>query len=199
VSTIRRTLARLDVTALETALAGFQLPALPAHTPPTPAPLQGLALDGKAVRGVGRDGHPCHLVSLVQHSDASVLGQVEVPHKRDERSAVPELLKGRDLASKVLTLDALHTLRPTAQRIRAQNGHSLMIVKKTKPPCMRIWTCSLRCPPTPPIARCGIQSGRRRKKGMVGWKPAPSRVATRISRMSIGWMCGKSCGGNANG
>ena len=131
-STIRRTLARLDVAALETALADFQPPAEPPPTPPPPAPLQGLALDGKAVRGVGRDGHPCHLVSLVQHGDARVLGQVEVPHKRDERSAVPELLKGRDLAGQVLTLDALHTLRPTARQIRAQHGHYLMIVKKNQ-------------------------------------------------------------------
>ena len=132
-ATIRRALARLDVAALEKALAAFQPPAhARAHANAHPAPLQGLALDGKAVRGVGRDGHPCHLVSLVQHGDARVLGQVEVAHKRDERSAVPELLKGRDLAGTVLTLDALHTLRPTARQIRAQNGHYLMIVKKNQ-------------------------------------------------------------------
>jgi len=139
-STIRRTLARLDVTALETALAAFQPPAAPVPTlapsaapvPTPPAPFQGLALDGKAVRGVGRAGHPCHLVALIQHSDARVLGQVEVAHKRDERSAVPELLKGRDLAGTVLTSDALHTLRPTARQIRDQNGHYLMIVKKNQ-------------------------------------------------------------------
>jgi predicted transposase YbfD/YdcC len=141
-STIRRTLAWLDVTALETALAAFQPPATPVPTPsppaapvptsPSPTPLHGLALDGKAVRGVGRDGHPCHLVSLIQHGDARVLGQVEVAHKRDERSAVPELLKGRDLTGTVLTADALHTLRPTARQIRDQNGHYLMIVKKNQ-------------------------------------------------------------------
>lgn len=132
-ATIRRTLARLDVAALEQALAAFHPPSTPAPTPPAaPASLQGVALDGKAVRGVGRDGHPCHLVSLVQHGDATVLGQVEVARKRDERSAVPALLKGRDLHGKVLTLDALHTLRPTARQIRAQNGHYLMIVKKNQ-------------------------------------------------------------------
>jgi predicted transposase YbfD/YdcC len=136
-STIRRTLAQMDVTALETALAAFQPPAAPVPTPPppatpTPTPLQGLALDGKAVRGVGRDGHPCHLVALVQHGDARVLAQVTVAHKRDERSAVPELLKGRDLTGTLLTTDALHTLRRAAQQIRDQNGHYLMIVKKNQ-------------------------------------------------------------------
>jgi hypothetical protein len=99
-ATIRRTLARLDGAALEQALAALHPPSTPApRPPPAPAPacLQGVALDGKAVRGVGPDGHPCHLVSLVQHGDATVLGQVEVARKRDERSAVPALLKGRDL------------------------------------------------------------------------------------------------------
>ena len=99
---------------------------------PHQRPLQGVAIDGKAVRGVGRDGHPCHLVSLVQHGDATVLGQVEVALKRDERSAVPALLEGRDLHGKGVTLDALHTLRSTARQIRAQSGHYLMIVKKNQ-------------------------------------------------------------------
>jgi predicted transposase YbfD/YdcC len=137
-ATIRRTLALLDVTRLEQALSAFQpvppSPPLPTPAPPTRSPdaLQGMALDGKAIRGVGRDGHPCHLVSLVQHEDARVLGQVEVLQKRDERSAVPSLLKGRNLTGKVITLDALHTLRATAKQIRLQNGHYLMIVKKNQ-------------------------------------------------------------------
>lgn len=133
-ATIRRALAQLDVAALETALSAFHPPstAVAATSPTSPAPLQGLAIDGKAIRAVGRAGHPCHLVSLLQHGDASVLAQVEVERKRDERSAVPALLKERDLSGKVVTLDALHTLRPTARLIRAQNGHFLMIVKKNQ-------------------------------------------------------------------
>jgi predicted transposase YbfD/YdcC len=132
-ATLRRALARLDVAALEQALAAFHPPSAPGSMPtPIPAPLQGVARAGKAVRGVGRDGHPCHLVSLVSHGDATVLGQVEVALKRDERSAVPVLLKGRDWRGKVVTLDARHTLRPTARQIRAQNGHYLMIVKKNQ-------------------------------------------------------------------
>jgi predicted transposase YbfD/YdcC len=133
-ATIRRALSQLDVAALEKALTTFHPPTLPAALAPAspPSSLQGLAIDGKAVRGVGRDGHPCQLVSLVQHGDATVLGQVEVALKRDERSAVPSLLLGRDLRGKVVTLDALHTLRPTARQIRSQNGHYLMIVKKNQ-------------------------------------------------------------------
>jgi predicted transposase YbfD/YdcC len=133
-ATIRRALALLDITRLEQALSAFQPAQLPPPQAPAPpgAALQGVAIDGKAIRGVGRDGHACHLVSLVQHDDARVLGQVEVARKRDERSAVPLLLEGRDLRGKVITLDALHTLRSTARQIRAQNGHYLMIVKKNQ-------------------------------------------------------------------
>jgi predicted transposase YbfD/YdcC len=150
-ATLRRALALLPVSRLEQALSTF-CPAPPvqpsadlaAHSPAPPAQplsdqtsepppaLQGLAIDGKAIRGVGRDGHPCHLVSLVRHSDARVLGQVQVAQKRDERSAVPSLLEDRDLTGQVITLDALHTLRPTARLIRARNGHFLMIVKKNQ-------------------------------------------------------------------
>jgi len=133
-ATLRRALALLSVTILEQALSAFQPPLVaPAKVEATPdAVLQGVAIDGKAIRGVGRDGHPCHLVSLVRHADARVLNQVAVAHKRDERSAVPSLLMGRDLTDYVVTLDALHTLRTTARQIRAQNGHYLMIVKKNQ-------------------------------------------------------------------
>jgi predicted transposase YbfD/YdcC len=130
-ATIRRALALLDVAVLEQALRAFD-PEAPDTAAGPPDALQGVALDGKAIRGVGRDGHACHLVSLVQHDDARVLGQVAVALKRDERSAVPELLAGRDLSGKVVTLDALHTLRPTARQIRAAGGHYLMIVKKNQ-------------------------------------------------------------------
>ena len=133
-ATIRRALALLDVAVLEQALSAFQPPA-PSAPDAAAGPvdaLQGVACDGKAIRGVGRDGHPCHLVSLVQHDHARVLAEVAVALKRDERSAVPTLLAGRDLSGKVVTLDALHTLRSTARQIRAQNGHYLMIVKKNQ-------------------------------------------------------------------
>lgn len=149
-ATLRRALSQLDVAALEQALAAFHPPSAPAPTPtPIPAPLQGVAIDGKAVRGVGRSGHPCHLVSLVQHDDATVLGQVEVALKRDERSAVPTLIEGRDLHGKVVTLDALHTLRPTARQIRAQNGHYLMLVKKNQAALYEYLDLLFTLPPHP--------------------------------------------------
>src|ERR1041384_2275438 len=89
-ATLRRALAQLSVAVLEQALTAFQPPTAASPDAPATPPdtLQGVACDGKTIRGVGRDGHPCHLVSLVQHDDARVLGQVAVALKRDERSAI---------------------------------------------------------------------------------------------------------------
>jgi len=107
------------------------LTTLPTLSPPAPVhgvaqdlptPLVGQAIDGKSGRGVGRSGQPGHLVSLVEHASATVLAQEQVARKRDERSAVPVVLTGRDLRTTVITLDALHTLKPTARLILAQGG-----------------------------------------------------------------------------
>jgi predicted transposase YbfD/YdcC len=135
-STIRRTLSCVDASLLDAALTTPPTPAPLAPLPPVaadvPNPLLGLAIDGKAVRGVGRDGHPCLLVSLVVHGNGTVLAQAEVARKRDERSAVPCLLEKRDLHGAVITLDALHTLKTTARLILAQRGDYLMVVKKNQ-------------------------------------------------------------------
>lgn len=133
-STVRRTLTSVGVEGLEQELSQFHAPPPPPAPPdssPTPL-LGGLALDGKALRGVGRDGHPCHLVSLVTHAEATVVAQVAVAQKRDERSAVPALVSRPAVRGQVVTLDALHTLRPTARLILAHGGHYLMIVKKNQ-------------------------------------------------------------------
>ena len=92
----------------------------------------GQAIDGKSVRGVGRAGQPCQLVSLVEHASGTVLAQQQVARKRDERSAVPALLAQRDLHGTVITLDALHTLKRTARLILDQGGDYLMVVKKNQ-------------------------------------------------------------------
>lgn len=134
-ATIRRTLACVDASKLDAALTA--LPKRSSAAPPDapadpPTPLTGHAIDGKNVRGVTRDGHACQLVSLVEHTSATVLAQEQVARKRDERSAVPALLAKRDLRGIVITLDALHTLKPTARLILDAGGDYLMVVKKNQ-------------------------------------------------------------------
>jgi predicted transposase YbfD/YdcC len=131
-ATIRRTLAAVDVKKMDAAMAKLPTRTAPATAEGASLPLQAQAIDGKNVRGVGRSGTPCQLVSLVEHTSATVLAQEQVARKRDERSAVPVLLAGRDLHAKVITLDALHTLKQTARLILDAGGDYLMVVKKNQ-------------------------------------------------------------------
>jgi predicted transposase YbfD/YdcC len=168
-STIRRTLASVDASKLDAALT-----TLPTLSPPAPVQLAaagapivllGQAIDGKSVRGVGREGHPCQLVSLVEHGSATVLAQEQVARKRDERSAVPLLLAGRDLRSTVITLDALHTLKPTARLILAQCGDYLMVVKKNQATLYEFLDMLFSLPPHPADHEVWDQAGPRSEKG----------------------------------
>ena len=76
-----------------------------------------IAIDGKTVRGAkDKDGKAPHLVAALAHGIGAVLGQVAVDAKSNEIPAVRELLKAfADLAGTVVTIDAMHTQRDTAQ------------------------------------------------------------------------------------
>ena len=125
-ATIRRTLQRVDVAALE---ACFRQP-LPARSAGS---REARALDGKAVRGAGTHGHPLHLVSEVCHGSGQVIQQQAVDMKSNEIPLVQHMLAGRDLRGLVFTTDALHTQRRTARSIVAQGGNYLMVVKENQP------------------------------------------------------------------
>jgi hypothetical protein len=126
-STLVRARRQLDVTALETHLTQMadQEPGSVQDgtlTCPKGERLDGLAVDGKAVGGTTQPGPPTQRVSLVRHGSGTTLAQMAVPHKRNEMTAVPVLLRGRDLTDPVITLDALLTQRKLARQIRRQHG-----------------------------------------------------------------------------
>lgn len=156
-ATLRRAVHRIDLAALEEALARF-VAALPAPPPPAPAaaprPLPaagwvGLALDGKAVRGANRHGAQVHLLGLVRHDDSRVLGQVAIADKGNEITAAPRLLAGYALTGTVTTTDAMLTQRDLAAQIRAQGGHYLMVVKANQPELLRAIRTLFASPPLP--------------------------------------------------
>jgi predicted transposase YbfD/YdcC len=134
-STLLRTLRHIDHRWLEGAVAQLNQPQTPleerADQVVTPAGtiLQAHAVDGKAARGATACGTPPHLVSLVGHGRGVVLAQLAVERKRSELSAVPALLRGRDLTDTVITMDALLTQRALALQIIEQGGYYLMMVK----------------------------------------------------------------------
>jgi predicted transposase YbfD/YdcC len=137
-ATVRRVLIAIDIDRLEDVLAGFNQ-SLDADDGPlgqiTGADgtvWRGQAVDGKTIRGASAHGTPVHLVGLVRHESGYVLDQVQVAHKTNEITAVPELLRGHRLVGTVTTMDALLTQHPLAQQIRAQGGHYLMVVKENQ-------------------------------------------------------------------
>lgn len=168
-STIRRTLSCVDGKQLDAAVTKLVTPAPPAPAKPAaaslPTPLLGQAIDGKSVRGAGRAGQPCQLVSLVEHASGTVLGQQQVARKRDERSAVPALLAQRDLHGTVITLDALHTLKQTARLILDQGGDYLMVVKKNQATLYEFLDMLFRLPAHPADHEVWDQVGPTSEKG----------------------------------
>lgn len=132
-ATIRRTLRRVDVAALETALGAWSAAQLCAPAGPEMAALRAVALDGKAVRGAHTHGAKVHLVSLVTHHEALTLAQCAVAEKSNEIPAAHALLGYRDLHGWIVTADAMHTQRSTADVILRQGGHYLLVVKENQP------------------------------------------------------------------
>lgn len=132
-TTIRRTLRQVDPLTLELQLAhaSSQSQTAKASTP-GPPPLQGQAIDGKYLRGVGAHGPPLELVSLVEHGTGRTLSQHPVPPQQHESRAVPKALAGRDLRGVVVTLDAGLAHAALARQILEQGGHYLMVIKRNQ-------------------------------------------------------------------
>lgn len=99
------------------------------------AGLEGVAIDGKVLRGARRDdGTAVHLLAAMDHDVGVVIGQrnVEVDKTNEIRAFAP-LVEQLDLAGKVVTADALHTQRDAAHLVRAKAGHYIFGVKANQP------------------------------------------------------------------
>ena len=124
---------RLDRKAVEATLGRWAEAVLAATTPAQSGP-EVLACDGKTLRGSRHQGAPgAHLLSAVSHRLGITMQQEAVATKKSEQGALTTLLKGLILEGRVLTMDALHTNRQTAQNILEHKGNYVMIVKKNQP------------------------------------------------------------------
>jgi len=127
-STIRRTLGRLDAAVLDQVIGtwswlrsrvvdGYRV----------------VAVDGKTLRGAkDAAGHLTHLLAVLDHSSGVVLGQVEVGPKTNEIPLIVDLLGPLDLTDVVVTADALHCQRATAEHIVSRGGHYVFTVKNNQ-------------------------------------------------------------------
>ena len=127
-ATIRRTLQRVDATALAAVLGAW----LADRDPPACQQRQrrAVAVDGKTLRGATRDdGRQVHLLAAMEHATRAALAQRPVDGAPGEVPGLVPLLAGA-----VITADALHT-HPSAAEflVTGQQAHDLLVVKANQP------------------------------------------------------------------
>jgi predicted transposase YbfD/YdcC len=124
--------------------------------------LDGIAVDGKTLRGARRLGaRDVHLLSACCQRRALVLGQRAVPDATNELGAVGALLATLPLAGETVTFDAAFTHWLVAQQVVAQGGAYLMVVEANQPVLLR--ACAEAT--TPPLVRPARQHGQVRTRG----------------------------------
>ncbi len=119
-STIERALRSVDSAELEAKLVAWakQLQSSAAKTT-----WAGIAIDGKTLRG-SDDGQrgALDVLNAFSHELGIVLGQRLVGRKTNEIPEIIPLLEELTLTGQVVTVDALHTQRTTAQTIVEKGG-----------------------------------------------------------------------------
>lgn len=128
-STIRRCLQRLAPDELDQLLAAWMW-----LRTSTISGRRVIAFDGKTLRGA-RDaaGNLVHLLAGLCQRTGAVLAQLAVGAKTNEIPMLRQLLATLDIAGAVITADALHCQRDTAEAIVAAGGHYILTVKANQP------------------------------------------------------------------
>jgi predicted transposase YbfD/YdcC len=131
-ATIRRTLGRVDPTALAGVIGAW----LADRDRPRQRRRRAVAVDGKTLRGAHHagDGRQVHLLACMDHTTRAVLAQRQVDGAPGEVPAVRPLLADLDLAGVVVTADALHTHAAAAAfLVTEKHAHYLLTVKANQP------------------------------------------------------------------
>lgn len=128
-ATLHRIFTGMDVAAFERALSWW---AAALHG--APAPLEGIAVDGKAACVALKQGAgSAYFLSAVSHRLGAVLAQVAVGARTNEIGQMDDWLAGLVLNGWVVTVDAMHTQVATAETILAAGGDYVMAVKGNQP------------------------------------------------------------------
>jgi hypothetical protein len=131
---VHRVLRRVAVAALEAHLGRWFAQVRAAWSRGPCRWLDGIAVDGKTLRGARRLGaRDVHLLSACCRQHALVLGQRAVPDTTDELGAILPFLAHLPLAGETVTFDAAFTQWLVAQHVVTQGGASLMAVKANQP------------------------------------------------------------------
>lgn len=126
-STLQRALRRVDLHELVALVNQVQ-----GSTEPE-VELEGVAMDGKTLRGTKGLGAAVHVVQLARHQDGALLRVAEVGAKANEYTSAPVLLAGYTLRGRVVTGDAMFCQRRLAEYIKGRGGEWLFAVKANQP------------------------------------------------------------------
>jgi hypothetical protein len=133
-SQLYEVLSRLEPQPLEVALGAWAESVLQEVQASAASPVQGVAVDGKTLRGSHKQGATiAHLLSAVSHGLGLTLYQVGVADTTNEIPLARELLAGLLVEGRVFTMDALLTQRALARQITEGGGDYVMVVKDNQP------------------------------------------------------------------
>jgi predicted transposase YbfD/YdcC len=141
-TTIWRVLTDADAGAFDVAvgtwlmnLAGLTTPAAAGEEDRPPVLMQ-VRLDGKAIRGAkDAAGNQVRLLAALAGPDAAssvIAAQAEVGKKTNEVPMATVVLGQIDLANTIVTADALHTVKATANHIHEHGGEFVFPVKENR-------------------------------------------------------------------
>ena len=128
--TLHRLLRDVDIDQLEALFGTWLQQVRAAWRRSTKRWVDGIALDGKTLRGARRLGATnTHLLAASGQLDGLVLAQVAVIDHAGELSGISALLEALLLDGQTLTMDAAFTQWTVAEQIVRQGGAYLMVVK----------------------------------------------------------------------
>ena len=111
------------------------------------APLIPVRVDGKTVRGArNTDGSQVHLLAALAGKRGVIAAQTEVGAKTNEIPMIIPLLDGLDLDRAVVTADALHCQRATADYLHGRGADFVLPAKDNR-------ARPVRLPRRPALAR----------------------------------------------
>jgi len=114
-STLHRVVQSVDPVELEAVVRRHSKPRIPLA--------RALAADGKRIRGAGRHGDGHHgTVALVDHATGIPFALPNLGDRGGGPAATHDLLERCDIRGRVVTFDALHTVRDTARLVTDRCG-----------------------------------------------------------------------------
>jgi len=132
-TTIGRILAVLDPPELEKRFIDCmqRITSLPVQSENQKEEASVIAIDGKTHRGFRKkdDSSSLHIVSAFATSHNLALGQVTVPGKTNEITAIPDLLDILHIAGQIVTIDAMGCQTEITRKIRAKGANYILALK----------------------------------------------------------------------